>query len=340
MLEDVSCLKEAIKKLSEEEAKSMLFLSLLNGKSSEDIKQVILHMSEDKEKAVNAQTVHILFGDSPGGSIKAAFRNTDYQKTEDIIVFPDNLSIGPVKNIHKASGIEARLEWFQKRYKIEDDGLEHYRKRMLDALENVNNILPHQTIVIWTCQNAHEQTGLRLVLAMLEGKLNAVRVIDTFTAFHEKNMSPRLVEDNYPRTTGELNGETLLNFYEQFGMEPLSNVKRQTLSDEGRYLLSDDIHIIRTWACNQLLNSSNENRDDDFIIECAKRMYQEDGKVEYKKAARLIGEVIGHMQQYTGDEWIEYRLRSLIKQGIFSYKGDLKAMRFYEVQLQDDFLTN
>ncbi len=340
MLEDVSRLKEAIKKLSEEEAKSMLFISLLNGKSSEDIKQVILHMSEDKEKAVNAQTVHILFGDSPGGSLKAAFRDTDYHKTEGIIVFPDNLSIGPIKDLHNASGIEARLAWFQKRYNTEDDGLEHNRQRMLTAVEEINLILPHQNIVIWTCQNAHEQTGLRLVLAMLEGKLNAVRVIDTFTAFHEKNIYPYLVEDNYPRTTGELNGETLLNFYEQFGMGPLSNVERQTLSDEGRYLLSDDIHIIRTWACNQLLNSSNENRDDDFIIECANRMYHEDGKVEYKKAARLIGEVIGHMQQSTGDEWIEYRLKSLIKQGVFSYRGDLKAMRFYEVKLQDDFLTD
>ena len=26
------------------------------------------------------------------------------------------------------------------------------------------------------------------------------------------------------------------------------------------------------------------------------------------KAARLIGEVIGHMRQHTGDQWIEYRL--------------------------------
>ncbi|MGE7841162.1 DUF1835 domain-containing protein [Lysinibacillus sp. NPDC093712] len=340
MPENFIRMKEAIKTLSEAEAKSMLFLALLNGKSSEDIQQVILQMSEDKMKTIQAQTVHILFGDSPGGSLKAAFRNTSYQKTEDIIVLPDNLSIGPIKDLHNASGIEARLAWFQKRYNTEDDGLEHNRQRMLTAVEKINLILPHQNIVIWTCQNAHEQTGLRLVLAMLEGKLNTVRVIDTFTAFHEKNISPRLAEDNYPRTTGELNGETLLNFYEQFGMEPINNVKKQKLCDEGKRLLSDDVHIIRTWACEKLLNSGNEHRDDDFIIACAIRLSQEDGKVEYKKAARLIGEVIGHMQQYTGDEWIEYRVRCLIKQGVFSYRGDLKAMRFYEVKLLDNFLTD
>lgn len=41
------------------------------------------------------------------------------------------------------------------------------------------------------------------------------------------------------------------------------------------------------------------------------------------------------MEQYRGDEWIEYRLRCLIKQGVFMHKGDLKAMRYYEVRLPD-----
>lgn len=45
------------------------------------------------------------------------------------------------------------------------------------------------------------------------------------------------------------------------------------------------------------------------------------------------------MEQYRGDEWIEYRLRILVKQGVFTYKGDLKAMRLYEVKLTDEYLT-
>jgi len=176
------------------------------------------------------------------------------------------------------------------------------------------------------------------VLALLEGKTNTVRVIDTFKAFHEKDRYPQVVY--YPRTSGELNTENFFKFYEQGGMNHLTNETRQVLSEEGRDLLSDDIHILRTWTCDKLTHSANENRDDDFIIACAQRMYEEDGKVTYKRSARLIGEVIGHIQQYTGDEWIEYRLRTLIKQGVFSYRGDLKAMRFYEVKLADDFLTN
>jgi len=338
MLENVNRLKRAIHKLSEAEAKSMLFFALLNGKSSEDMQQLILQITEDEMSAINAQTVHIIFGDSPGGSLKAAFKNTDYAKTEDVIVLPHNLSIGPLKAIQTASGVEARLAWFRQRYNVEDDGLEHYATQMLTGIRKISNLLPQQHIVIWTCQNAPEQTGLRLVLALLEGKGNTVRVIDTFKAFHEQHMHPQL--EDYPRTSGEVNAENLLYFYEQDGMNHLTYETRQVLSQDGSYLLSDDVHILRTWTCHKLVHSAHENRDDDFIIACAQRMCEEDGKVEYKKSARLIGEVMGHMQQYTGDEWIEYRLRTLIKQGVFSYRGDLKAMRFYEVKLADDFLTN
>ena len=39
------------------------------------------------------------------------------------------------------------------------------------------------------------------------------------------------------------------------------------------------------------------------------------------KAALLIGEVIAHMQQYTGDQWIEFDSVDLISKEIFAYKG-------------------
>lgn len=79
--------------------------------------------------------MHIVFGGSPGGSLKAAFRDTDYDKTEDIIILPTNFSIGPLKNLHKVSGIEARFEWFQERYNSEDGGLQFYKSSMFEAVK-------------------------------------------------------------------------------------------------------------------------------------------------------------------------------------------------------------
>ncbi|EON70360.1 hypothetical protein H131_21652 [Lysinibacillus sphaericus OT4b.31] len=337
-MEKMNQLKQAIKELNEADAKSMLFLLLVNSSLNEeklqDMRQSILKLGF-KPKTKNVQTMHFVFGESPAGSLKAAFRDSDYDKTEDIIMLPTNFSIGPLKDLHKVSGIEARFEWFQERYNPEDDCLQLYKNSMFEAVEKIKDIPPHQDIIIWTCQNAHEQTGLRLVLAMLENKLNRVFVIDTFLAFHEIYTLPHLVEDNYPRSSGEVSSENLLCFYEQYELRPLQQEKRQILCTEGLRMLADDDYLIRSWEHHELWQNINEDRDDAFIIACAKRLDKEDGNKKFRKSARLIGEVIGHMEQYRGDEWIEYRLRCLIEQGVFMYKGDLKAMRYYEVKLQD-----
>ncbi|WP_107951532.1 DUF1835 domain-containing protein [Lysinibacillus parviboronicapiens] len=337
-MEKITQLKQAIQRLNEADAKSMLLLLLVNSSLNEeklqDIRQSILKFG-DKPKTRDVQTMHIVFGESPAGSLKAAFRNTDYTNTEDIIMLPTNFSIGPLKDLHKVSGIEARFEWFQERYNSEDDGLQLYKSSMFDIVEKIKNIPPHQHIVIWTCQNAHEQTGLRLVLAMLENKLNPVFVLDTYTAFHEIYTLPHLAEDNYPRSSGEVSSEDLLSFYEQYDLRPLQQAKRQILCAEGLRMLADDDYLIRSWEHHELWQNTNEDCDDAFIIACAKRLEKEEGNKKFRKSARLIGEVMGHMEQYRGDEWIEYRLRCLIKQGVFMHKGDLKAMRYYEVRLPD-----
>ena len=343
-LEKINHLKQAIRNLSESDAKSMLFQLLLDSKVSEekilDMQQSIIKMVEDTKGTNNAQTVHIVFGDSPGGSLKIAFRDTDYEETEAIIVLSDIWSIGPVKDLHSAKGIGARVKWFQERYFLQDEDFEQYQQLMLEAIEKVKSIPSHQDIVIWTCQNAHEQTGVRLVLAMLKDRPNTVSILDTFTAFHESYTYPQHEGEHFPRTSGEANAEQLLHFYVQSKWRPLQKEERQALCEEGLQMLADEDKVIRTWVHQRLLHNTDESRDDDFIIESANRLYQEVGKVEYWKAARLIGEVLGHMEQYTGDDWIEYRLRHLIEQGVFSYKGNLKAMRYYEVKLNDEYLKN
>ncbi len=53
------------------------------------------------------------------------------------------------------------------------------------------------------------------------------------------------------------------------------------------------------------------------------------------KSARLIGEVIGYLDQYIGDEYFEYRVRHLIMNGVFEIEGIPKAMWFYSVKLKN-----
>ncbi len=324
--------------MSEADAKSMLFLTLMNEQSKDDMVQFLLQQNEEQDVST-IETVHIVFGHSPGGSLKAAFRNSNYVKTEEIIVMPGNFSVGPLKDLHLCEGIEARFQWLQERYFIEDDGLAIFEREVKEAVEKIKSIPPQQDIIIWTCQNAHEQIGLRLVLAMLEKKPNDIYVLDTFQLFHELHIFPQLAEDNYPRSSGEVSVENVLHIYEQYQGRPLKKSVQQALSKEGLKMLMDD-YCIHTWEYNELWSHHNENVDDDWIIACAKRLHEDQEEAPYLMAARLIGEVLGHMEQYREAEWIEYRLRQLIQQGVFSYRGELKGMLHYQVKLADAYLLD
>lgn len=63
-------------------------------------------------------------------------------------------------------------------------------------------------------------------------------------------------------------------------------------------------------------------------------MHNEVKSKDFMKSARVIGEVIGNLNQYIGDQFVEYRVRHLIMNGVFEIVGIPKAMRFYSVKLR------
>ena len=71
-----------------------------------------------------------------------------------------------------------------------------------------------------------------------------------------------------------------------------------------------------------------------MIVKRAKKLHGKKKTNEFMKSARLIGEVLGHLDQYVGDSFLEYRLKMMIEEGIFESEGNLQAMRFYSVRLK------
>lgn len=78
-----------------------------------------------------------------------------------------------------------------------------------------------------------------------------------------------------------------------------------------------------------------EDEFDAYLVKMAKRLHQSAPEDEYIVTPRLIGEVIGHLDQYIGDDFIEYRIKKLIDQEIFNMKGKLTSMRYYSIKLTE-----
>ncbi|MCT8136684.1 DUF1835 domain-containing protein [Anaerobacillus sp. CMMVII] len=273
--------------------------------------------------------IHILFGKSPSGGLKYALEHLGSDGEDTIISFDDMFSIGPIWKLHDGEGEVRRFDWL-KNSKTNDNYQEY--KSEFQETSNQIKLIPDGTLVtIWTADNAHEQTGLRYVLRLLKDKDVELIIINTTDAhnefFQKKNSKQTILH------TGEVSPEKLHVLYKQMKQaSPLSQQEREDLEEEW-LALSESKENLRIWRNGRIVSVS-ESHFDELIIYRAKKLRSKQKVNEYTNSVRLIGEVFGHLDQYVGDAFLEYRLRKLIEAGIFDVEGSLKSMRYYSVKLK------
>lgn len=249
--------------------------------------------------------------------------------SEKVISLYDIFSSGPIMNLHKQSGIEQRYQWLENHFRFEYEDIQQIKERFNYAVMEIKSTLRDIPIVIWIGDNAHEQTGLRLILYLLKGKSNDISVVHTTSAYINHCQRPNIKETL--KYSGEISSEQLKKIYEDDeSCKFLTSRVRETYESEWEELARSEA-TLRIWKNEQILAVS-EDYFDDFIVEKAYGIQTE----EYILAVRLIGEVIGylHDEEYVGDRFIEYRIRQLIHNGIFLAKGDLAFMRLYKIKIK------
>lgn len=274
--------------------------------------------------------IHILFGAAASGCFKFALREMGLDKKEKVISFWDIFSLGPVWRMHEEIGVKSRFEWIEKCMNDEFDEYPDYTRSFEKTLHEINSIPEGEHVTIWASDSAHEQTGLRFVVYLLKERNIDVTVINTSEEydklFQAKKIKYTLLH------TGEIPPEKLQLIYEHESGKFLTDHDREDLESEWTSL-AETRETLRIWR-NGRIQSVSEDYYDEVIIKRAKKLHGKRKEKEFMKSARLIGEVLGHLDQYVGDTFIEYRVKKLIDAGIFEYEGNLEAMRFYSVRVK------
>ena len=273
--------------------------------------------------------IHIVFGASASGSLKVVLKEMGLDKKEKVISFWDIFSIGPVWRLHEEIGEEARFKWMKNCISAEYDEYPDYKQRFKKAINGISSIPEGVHITIWTSDSAHEQTGLRFVLYLLKEKNIDITLINTTEAYEELFQVKKVKYT--PLHTGEIPTEKLQIIYKQGHGKFFTDHDREDLEKDW-LSLSESQETLRIWR-NGKIQSVPEDYYDEFIIKRAKKLHSQQKIKDFMKSARLIGEVLGHLDQYVGDEFLEYRLKKLIREGVFESEGSLEAMRFYSVKL-------
>ncbi|KRG11897.1 DUF1835 domain-containing protein [Lederbergia galactosidilytica] len=333
-------LRNSINQLSESEAKSILLQTMLRLKkipeSNESQRQMIkdLHVwwnlkfaqSSKKCTEMEYKTVHIVCGESTTGSLKFGLEHGN-----KVIGFPDFFAAGPIWKLHEEEGRTHRYEWLRDHLNIEDDFIEkEYQKRFSKTLAELEAIPDHVPIVLWTGENAGEQTGIRYLLYMLKEKPNDAFLINTTLAYQELYNTNEI--QYFCFHTGEVHPEKLNDIYQKNLPEALTLEERSRFEKEW-ITLSNTKGVVRILE-DHIIKEVGEDYFDELLITAAQNLHKQKGK-DFIRTGRLIGEVLGQIDGMVGDSFLEYRVRCLINQGVFEIKGILKAMRYYRVKLRE-----
>ncbi|AMA74174.1 DUF1835 domain-containing protein [Aneurinibacillus thermoaerophilus] len=340
-------LKKIIDDLPEKEAKTLLYHIFLRMNLVEETQysqeQFFTDMSKTYKQILNYKVnqmhnkenkpykkVHIIFGVSASGSLRMVLKESGVSGEEKVITFSDLFSIGPVWQLHTEEGREARKEWFTEHFRYSEGDSTHYMQHFQTALNEIYSIPSDVPVTIWTGENAHEQTGLRFVLYLLREKINTITIINTAEAYKQHFNR----QDTRSLYTGEISTERLQTIYDEIDrlIQPLTIQNRDRLVEEW-LRLADTREVLRIWK-NGCVESVTEEWCDSYIIQAAQKFHNKQKQKNFMKAARVIGEALGSLEQYVGDEFLEYRLRMLISQNVFEAIGSLEAMRYYSVRLQ------
>lgn len=341
MIEKIEKIKKVVNEMQEDEAKQLLQgiliqLELLKNDYNEDsltyltsIPSEWIDYAEHKKNIAESTHIHITFGESSAGCLKYMLKKKKLQR-EYVISFSEFFSIGPINQLETAAGQHLRQQWLSKNLNLEDSYFEEeYLPRFIQSLQELQSIPSDMPITIWSGENTNEHVGLCFALVHLKDKKN-IRIINTSEA--NRRLFQKENEIHGVHGTSALAPEKLATIYEKYEKGTiLTEETRKQLKQEWESL-SETKDLLRIWEENKV-SSVKETYFDSFIIECAKNLEKE-REEEFYKSARLIGEVLGQIEQSVGDVFLEYRLRTLIEQGVFEMKGSLKAMRYYSVRLK------
>jgi hypothetical protein len=340
ILDDI---KNKVKDLPEQEVRSYLQFILYRIALLEDKENSLVEFAKDLKEIFNEilypkvtdtdpfgksnyKKIHIQFGYP---YLRQPLKELNILEEEFIIAFHENFSIAPIYSLDTEKGQTDRFDWLKNNLSNEYE-VEFYKESLPKVISQVLSIPDDLPIYIWVSENANEQTALLFTLYLLRERKNNIYIIDTAALY--RKLFEKMAKKYVPFSSGEIPLKELQTIYKysQDENQILSHIERKHY--ENKWLdLSTNPGTLKIWE-NEEIIVVPEDYFDDFIIEKAKKLIGE--KKGFIMSARLIGEVYGHIFQYIGDSFFEYRVRKLIEAGIFEYKGSLEAMRYYSIKFK------
>jgi len=262
--------------------------------------------------------LHITFGSPAASKLKESFEINAELKGE-VLPLTEDLSIGPLKQIHDNEGQVKRKAWLSKIAANTSD-LPYLLESDLDKYELIRSNLGTRDIYIWCGSDSNSHIGYLKLMSEIPNFPDRIFLLDY----------PEMIQ--YPigifpfLHIGLLSASEIGKLNKYF--RPLS-YKEKNILVNAWLEISKTNSVLRVIEESKIVNVGEDYFDQMLVSYCTN---------DCKKSAWIVGEVLVEVfdrWQTANDSFLNWRLKELVKMGKLDYEGTLNEMRDYSVKLKE-----
>lgn len=266
------------------------------------------------QKSILIEPIHIVCGHSAAGTLKQSFDINPILKGE-IWVLQDDLSIGPIHNLDSIEGRKYRMRWFNQI--TNSNQFEDTKTKILQKIKTHSAIQP---FYLWFGKD----TNTVLAFAQLLYDFKDLDINWFSISYPEKLYDYPSGRDLFININ-ILNPSQVSELTRYIGN--LHDAERAELVSKWQNLTKTNSNLRITLENGEIVHKEVTNFDDYLLKLCS--------KTPQKSAVIIAGAVIALSNTYNhiGDQFLNWRLKELVKKEMLKHKGTLNEIRDYQVQL-------
>ncbi|GGD60985.1 DUF1835 domain-containing protein [Paenibacillus nasutitermitis] len=275
--------------------------------------------------------IHLVFSLSDAGALKVTLSEIGKRRENKVLAFNDLFSIGPILHLDKLEGQQRRMLWLMERFSdYHLNSVINQEHQIGQMIETIARIPEHKSITIWCGDNAHDQVGMRFALYLLREREQPVRIVNVSEICKEM---PLYIEEQVPPYA---QGLIVIDIYREI-VKRYNDIMLVEPSRRRRYELewleiSGQAHMLRLWQDGEIKGSGVDELDG-VILGAITKLHEEKNGGGFVKAGSVVNKVFEISNQLVGFQFIEYRIWTLISDGILAFKGLPGAMHQYSIRI-------
>lgn len=239
----------------------------------------------------------------------------------ELIKLVDNLSIGPVYNLEMIDGVYSRKDWLEKI--IVDIA---YKEEIISAVDkdvttisNISEVADKcENIYIWTGCDASEAIGTARVLKKLMKLKKSIYVLD-FSNIQVQNINGEIVS---PKSLLQTAPSQIKDVIRYFKLQESADLKKW---EEMLIDIESSNSLLRILDINGSISHKRDSYYDNLLLsKCIEK---------YQKASVVIGRALADVDISVGDNFLNWRLKELVKENKLESCGQLSDIRDYSVRI-------